>query len=143
MSTTIVAPARAYSKPTRADMRDYRARLAALTAADVTAMVNPLDPSELFVTPETTTAVDLPRVRPFLPVEWRDAPVHRFEGRQGPQGTWVLRLDVPADHTPRVWASDPEACECSACDSFRFSRVAAIYLAALDLGITDPFGMGE
>lgn len=140
MSTLIEAQQRAHRKPTRSEMRDFRARLAGLTAADVTATVNPLDTSELFVTPETSTCVDLPRLRRFLPVEWRDADVHRFEPMMGVQGTWVLRRDMPAEHTPRVWGTGALPCACTACEAYSDARLDLILPVAVDEFLTDVFG---
>jgi hypothetical protein len=140
---TIMADANVPSKPTAAEVREYAAQLAALTIADVTVVLNPLDPAELFVSVDSLTTT-LPHVRPMLPVEWQGADLHRFEPVMGRFGTWVLRLDIPVDHEPRIWGTATDWCGCTACDAYRFARVVPAYMAAMDLGLTaDDLGLGE
>lgn len=113
-------------RPGKAEVAAHAAQVANLTTSDVSIVVNPLDPAEVFVEPNTCT--DLPSVRHLLPAEWQAAPLHRFEPAVGRFGAWVLRRDTPRQHRPRVWGQDTHWCDCSACDTFRAVRLSLVLI---------------
>lgn len=136
MSTTIVAPESAYRKVTRRDVREYRRAVRDLPASHVSITINPLDGSELFVQAPHLPVLDLPDVRPLLPPEWRDAPVHRFEpNREG--GAWVLRPDVPPEHGVRTWGGRTDWCACTSCAAYREARFDLLVSIGTDALIAD------